>query len=653
MSTVGSNLPASSRKKQAPFGSWTSPISIDLLLQGELRLSQPRWDGDDLYWIEGRPAEDGRQVVVRRSAAGEITDITPPGFNARTRVHEYGGGDYAVSGGTVWFTNFEDQRVYRQDAGGGPRAISPAGDIRHADLTVDPSRERVIAVREDHTHSDIDAVNSLVALDWSGGGEAMVLASGNDFYSTPKLSPDGRRLAWLTWNHPNMPWDGTELWVGELNDAGAVTSARQVAGGERESIYQPEWGPHGELYFVSDRSGWWNLYRSTQKVDEPLCRKDEEFGGPQWVFGRSHYRVLDTGEILCIHARSNIHRLSRLNVATGELSNVQLLYSYLDAIAVSGKKVAVLATSPTHSLRVLTIDLSSGAEEVVKAAVKTHIDPANFSVPKPIEFPTEGGVTAHALYYPPRNAEFEGEPGSLPPLVVHCHGGPTAAAFPVYNLEYQYWTSRGFALVDVNYGGSTGYGRDYRDRLRGMWGVIDVDDCVNAAEYLVEQGLADARQVAITGGSAGGFTTLLALTKRNFFRAGASHFGVGDLVSFSKETHKFESRYLDTLVGPYPERADLYRDRSAVNFADQMSCPIILFQGLEDRVVPPSQAEEFVAACQAKELPYAYLPFEGEQHGFRRAQNIRRSIDAELYFYSQIFDFEPADAIEPVTIENF
>jgi len=313
----------------------------------------------------------------------------------------------------------------------------------------------------------------------------------------------------------------------------------------------------------------------------------------------------------------------------------------------------MFAASPTHSLRVLTVDLDTGAEEVVRATVTTHIDPNHFSIPRPIEFATEGGVTGHALYYPPRNADFEGPPGVKPPLVVHSHGGPTSAALPVYNLEYQYWTSRGFALVDVNYRGSTGYGREYRDMLRGEWGVADVDDCTNAARHLVDKGLADPEHVAITGGSAGGFTTLLALTKKDFFRSGASHFGVGDLESFRKETHKFESRYLETLVGPYPERADVYRERSAVNFADHLSCPIILFQGLDDRVVPPDQSEEFVAACRAKKLPHAYIAFEGEQHGFRRAPNIRRSIDAEFYFYSRIFGFEPADAIEPVTIENF
>ncbi|HET7468009.1 MAG TPA: S9 family peptidase [Candidatus Dormibacteraeota bacterium] len=635
-------------KKAQPFGSWPSPISIELVLAGELRLSQPRWDGDDLYWVEGRPEEDGRQVVVRRAVDGAITDVTPRGFNARTRVHEYGGGDYAVSHGSVWFTNFDDQRVYRQDPGKAPHPISPEGDIRHADLTVDTQRARVIAVREDHSRGGAEAVNSLVSLDSEGRRDAVVLASGNDFYSSPKLSPDGRRIAWLTWNHPNMPWDGTELWVGELDATGAVTSSRRVAGGETESICQPEWGPKGELYFASDRTGWWNLY-----ADRPLCPLDAEFAGPQWVFGSSHFRVVDAGEIACIHSHSNVYKLSRLDLAKGELMPVELFYSYLAHISVHRRKAAMIAASPTLSLRVLVVDLDTGAQVVVKASSTKHIDPAHFSIPQPIEFTTEGGETAHALYYPPRNKDFEGPPDAKPPLVVHCHGGPTSAALPVYNLEYQYWTSRGFALVDVNYRGSTGYGRPYRDRLRGEWGVVDVDDCINAARHLVEKGLVDPERVAITGGSAGGFTTLLALTKKQFFRAGASHFGVGDLESFRKETHKFESRYLETLVGPYPERDDLYRERSAVRYADRLSCPIILFQGLEDRVVPPDQAEEFVAACKAKKLPYAYLPFEGEQHGFRRAPNIRRSIEAELYFYSRLFGFEPADPIEPVAIENF
>ncbi len=639
--------------KVAPYGSWASPITIELLLKGHLALTMPRWDGADLYWIEGRPLDSGRQVIVRRGAGGAVDDLTPPGFNARTRVHEYGGGQYAVGGGTVWFANYDDQRLYRQDPGSDPRPITPAADIRHADLLVDAKRGRLYAVREDHTTGANEPVNTLVALDWNGEREPIHVAGGNDFYSSPRLSPDGRRLAWLTWNHPNMPWTSTELWVAELDDQGAVRSSRLVAGGEGESVCQPEWGPLGELYFVSDRTNWWNLYRARGEHDEPICRKESEFGGPHWVFGTTYYSVLDAHELICIYSQAGVSRLARLEVATGKLTPVELLYTQLGSISVSGGRAAMIAASPTLSERVLTVDLASGAQEVVKASTDAHIDPGYFSLPQMVEFPTEEGLTAHAIHYPPKNRDFGGPPGMKPPLVVHVHGGPTSAAKPTFDLELQYWTSRGFAVVDVNYGGSAGYGRAYRDRLKGRWGEVDVDDCINAARHLVRLGHAGPERVAITGGSAGGFTTLLALTKRDFFRAGASHFGVGDLVTFVKDTHKFESRYLDWLVGPYPERADLYRERSAVNYADGMTCPVILFQGLEDKVVPPSQAEEFVAACEAKGLPYAYIAFEGEQHGFRKASSIRRAIEAELYFYSRIFGFTTADAIEPVRIENF
>jgi len=639
--------------KVAPYGSWASPISIELLLKGQLALGMPRWDGDDLYWIEGRPLEAGRQVIVRRRADGTIGDVTPAAFNARTRVHEYGGGQYAVREGTVWFANFADQRIYRQEPGSDPEPITPDTDIRHADLHVDAKRGRIYAVREDHTTGAREAVNSLVALDWGGKRDAIQVAAGNDFYSAPRLSPDGKRLAWLTWNHPNMPWMSNELWVAELDDAGTVRSARRIAGGGHESICQPEWGPLGELYFISDRTGWWNLYRARGEGDEPISRKEAEFGGPQWLFGMNYYAVLDTYEMACLYSHAGGSKLARLELATGKLAPVELLYTSLIDIAVSGRRAALIAASPTLSARVLIVDLVSGAQQVVKASTESHIDPGYFSIPQMVEFSTENDQTAHAIHYAPKNRDFAGPPGMKPPLVVHVHGGPTGAARPTFNLELQYWTSRGFAVIDVNYGGSTGYGRPYRERLKGTWGEVDVDDCVNAARHLVRLGHADPDRVAITGGSAGGFTTLLALTKRDFFRAGASHFGVGDLETFVKVTHKFESRYLDWLVGPYPERADLYRERSAVNYADQLSCPVILFQGLEDMVVPPSQAEEFVAACKAKGLPYAYIAFEGEQHGFRKASSIRRSIEAELYFYSRIFGFTPSDAIEPVRMENF
>lgn len=643
-----------SDRRVAPFGSWASPITIELLLNGTVSLGRgiSRWDGNDLYWTELRPTEAGRQVIVRRSD-GANTDVTPVGFNARTRVHEYGGGEFAVSGGTVWFANFDDQRIYIQERDGAPVAITPAVDVRHADLLVDAERRRIFAVREDHTTGASEAVNTLVALDWKGDRDAITVAGGNDFYSSPKLSPDGKRLAWLTWKHPNMPWDGTELWVGELDADGNAISARRVAGGPEESIFQPEWSPDGELYFISDRNDWWNIYRVRGEFDEPVCRREAEFGVPQWAFGMTRYGFAGSGEIVCLYSEAGGTKLGLLDTATGKLRQIQLLYTDLRGVVVNDRRMATVAASPTLSERVLVVDVDSGAQEVVKVSNPAHIDPGYFSVPQAIEFPTEDPLTAHAFYYPPKNKDYEGPPGEQPPLVVHSHGGPTSAVGSSFDLEFQYWTSRGFGIVDVNYGGSSGYGRAYRQRLNGNWGVVDVDDCVNAARYLVGRGLADGKRVAITGGSAGGFTTLVALTKRNFFNAGASHFGIGDLVTFVKDTHKFESRYLDTLVGPYPERADLYRERSAVNFADDLNCPVILFQGLEDKVVPPSQAEEFVAVCERKKLPYAYLPFQGEQHGFRQAKNIRRSIEGELDFYSQIFDFATADEIEPVDIQNF
>ena len=643
-------------KKTTPYGSWASPITPDLLLKGtvHMRNQMLRWDGDDLYWSELRPYEAGRIVVCRRAADGTIADVTPQGFNARSRVHEYGGGHYAVKGGTVFFTNFKDQRLYRQEHGGAPRAITPEADIRHADMVIDTERNLVFAVREDHTTGTPEPVNTIVALDADGKRDPITIASGNDFYSSPKLSPDGKRLAWQTWNHPNMPWDESEIWVGELDRDGNVLSSRKIAGGRNESVLQPEWSPSGELYFVSDRNDWWNLYRARGEGDEPVCRRAAEFGAPQWAFGQRFYafRGDKPEEIVCIYSDAGGARLGRIDLDTGQLHHIELFYTTLGNVQVSGNKAAMYAGSSTLADRVLVIDLETLAQEVVKVANPAHIESGYFSIPKPIEFPTERGLTAHAFYYAPRNQDHEAPAGERPPLVVHCHGGPTGSAGPTYPFEYQYWTSRGFALVDVNYGGSSGYGRAYRQRLNGNWGVVDVDDCINAARHLVEQGLVDGDRVSITGGSAGGFTVLLSLTRRDFYNAGASHYGIGDLELFVKETHKFESRYCEALVGPYPERADVYRERSAIHYADNMKCPVILFQGAEDKIVPPDQAETFVEACRQKHLPYAYVLFEGEQHGFRQDKNIRRAFEGELSFLAQVFGFEPADDIEPVKIEN-
>lgn len=642
-------------RKVGPYGSWASPITPDVLLKGvvHMRNQMVRWDGDDLYWSELRPYEGGRIVVCRRDAHGKIADVTPQGFNARSRVHEYGGGHYAVKEGTVYFTNYSDQRLYRQDSGGAPRAITPAADIRHADMLIDARRGHVIAVREDHATGRPEAVNTLVSLDAEGRDEAVTLASGNDFYSSPKLSPDGNRLAWQTWNHPHMPWDSSEIWVGELDRDGKVTSRRKVAGGPDESVLQPEWSPSGELYFVSDRSDWWNLYRARGEGDEPVCRRAAEFGAPQWVFGQRWFDFYGPDEIVCLFGEPGGTKLGRLDLNSGRLQHVELLYTGLHNVQVSGNKAAMYAASATLAERVLVVDLDTLAQEVVKTSNTTHIESTYFSIPRPIEFPTERGRTAHALYYAPRNVDFEAPSEEKPPLIVHVHGGPTGSVGQTYPFEFQYWTSRGLAYLDVSYGGSAGHGRAYRQRLHGQWGVVDVDDCINAARHLVAEGLVDPDRISVTGGSAGGFTVLLSLTKRDFYDAGASHYGIGDLELFDSTTHKFESRYDEWLIGPYPERRDRYYDRSAIHFADGLSCPVVLFQGLEDAIVPPSQAETFVAVCKEKKLPYAYVAFEGEQHGWRRESTIRRALEGELYFLSRIFGFDTAERIEPLEIENF
>jgi dipeptidyl aminopeptidase/acylaminoacyl peptidase len=617
-----------------------------------MRNQMLRWDGADLYWSELRPYEGGRIVVCKRSRDGSTTDVTPSGFNARSRVHEYGGGHFAVRDGTVFFTNYGDQRLYRQDRDAVPHAITPDADIRHADMVVDAMRGRVIAVREDHTTGSHEPVNTIVAVDALGERPPITLASGNDFYSSPALSPDGNRIAWQTWNHPHMPWDSSEMWIGELDRDGNVASSRKIAGGANESVMQPEWSPTGELYFLSDRNDWWNIYRARGEGDEPVCRRAAEFGAPQWVFGMRFYAFNGPDEIVCLFRERSGGKLGRISLESGRLQPVDLFYTTLFNLQVSGGKAACYATSATLAERVLVVDLETQAEQIVKVANPAHIESGYFSVPKPIEFPTEDGQTAYAFYYAPRNQDFEAPSGEKPPLVVQCHGGPTGSAGPTYPFEFQYWTSRGLALVDVNYGGSAGYGRAYRQRLNGHWGIVDVDDCINAARYLVDQGLVDPKRVFITGRSAGGFTVLLSLARRDYYGAGSSQYGIGDLELFIKETHKFEAHYCDTLIGPYPAQADRYRERSAINFADDISAPVILFQGLEDMVVPPSQAETFVEVCRRKRLPYAYVAYEGEQHGFRQDENIRRTFEGELYFMSRIFGFEPADQIEPVPIEN-
>lgn len=642
----------------APYGSWKSPITSDLIVKGAVGLNMVALDGADTYWIEVRPSEGGRSCIVRRTPDGKMSDVTPAGFNARTRVHEYGGGDYLVHRGRTFFSNYADQRLYQQSStDSAPQPLTPANvELRYADAVMDERRSRVIAVREDHTATGHEAANSIVSLKLDAGemsGE--VLASGYDFYSSPRLSPDGNKLAWLCWNHPNMPWDGTELWTSEIQSNGMIKNTRRIAGGPEESIFQPEWSPDGALYFVSDRSGWWNLYRATnddQESIEALCEMEAEFGQPQWGFGMSTYGFASATEIICSYTERGLSRLARLDTRTKRLEEIETPDTDISYMRVVSGRAVYRAGSPTETPSIVQLDLATQKFETLRRSSELQIDAGYLSSAQPVEFSTENNLTAHAFYYPPRNRDFAAPEGELPPLLVKSHGGPTAAAVTTLNLGIQYWTSRGFAVLDVNYGGSTGYGREYRRRLNGTWGIVDVDDCVNGAKYLVERGLVDGERCVIDGGSAGGYTTLCALTFRNTFKAGASYYGVSDLGALVRDTHKFESRYLDNLVGPYPARSDIYSERSPINFTERLSCPVIFFQGLEDKVVPPNQAELMVEALRAKGLPVAYVAFEGEQHGFRRAENIKRALDGELYFYSRVFNFDLADQVEPVRIEN-
>ncbi|MFN4261492.1 MAG: S9 family peptidase [Gemmataceae bacterium] len=635
----------------APYGSWKSPITSDVIVAGTVGLEQVVLDGADIYWIEGRPTEGGRCVIVRRTPDGQTADVNPPPFNARTRVHEYGGGSYTVAEGVVYFSNFADQRLYRQKPGEPPRPITPDAPLRYADGVVDRQRGRIVCVREDHTGKEV--VNAVVSLDLHGQEPERILASGNDFYSTPRLSPDGAKLAWLTWNHPNMPWDGTELWIADVNADGSLGQHQRVAGGENESIFQPEWSPENVLHFVSDRSGWWNLYRWQDGVTTELYPQQAEFGRPQWVFGIPTYAFMAPRQILCSYTAKGVWQLALLDTATGKTEAITTPYADLTGIRANGEYAVFVGGAPTEATAIVKLNPATRTTDVLRRSSTIQLDPGYVSVPQAIEFPTDGGLTAHAFYYPPTNRDFTAPAGEKPPLLVRSHGGPTSATNSSLKADIQFWTSRGFAVVDVNYGGSTGYGRAYRERLNDRWGIVDMNDCVNAARYLVDQGLADGQRQAIRGGSAGGYTTLCALTFTDCFQAGASYYGVSDLEGLATETHKFESRYLDRLVGPYPARKEVYEARSPIHFTDKLSCPVILFQGMEDKVVLPNQAEMMVEALKAKGLPVAYIPFEGEQHGFRKAENIKKAFDSELFFYSRIFRFEPADQIETVRIENF
>lgn len=655
----------------APYGSWTSPITADLIVASTIGLVGTELDDKRIYWQEMRPQEGGRTVVVCQGQEGAVETLTPAPWNVRNRVHEYGGGSFTVAAGKVYFTNFADQRLYQQEGHQPPVPLTPEGGLRYADGVIDRSRQRWIGIREDHRHlqqssengssgvSPTEAVNTIVAVPFNADTpqEGTILVSGQDFYAAPRLSPDGSYLAWISWVHPQMPWDGTELWVASVEADGSLGEAQKIAGGAKESIVQPEWSPGGVLHFVSDRSNWWNVYRWYQGTIEPLCPKAAEFGQPQWVFGQSNYGFLSETEILCIWSEQGQSFLGILDTVTQTLTALNVPYRDLGGLRVKGKQAVFIGATPDRLSEVVCLSLDSLPEgqpryQVLKTAGELPVHPSYFSIPEPLTFPTETGEEAYGIYYPPCNPDYCAPEGERPPLLVKSHGGPTSATRSSLNLGIQYWTSRGFAVLDVNYRGSTGYGRSYREKLKGCWGIADVADCAHGAKFLVERGAVDNDRLAIDGGSAGGYTTLCALTFTDVFKAGASRYGVSDLTALTQDTHKFESRYLDSLVGPYPEAKAIYEARSPIHHTERLNCPVIFFQGLEDRIVPPNQAEIIVEALKQKGIPVAYVPFPEEQHGFRKAENIKRSLEAELYFYAQVFGFQLAEAIEPVEIFN-
>ncbi len=650
-----------------PYGEWPSPITPELVVAAAVSLGEVLRDGADVYWSGLRPAEGGRTQVVRRTPDGTNIDLLPEGFNARTRVHEYGGGAWLVDGGWLYFANWTDQRLYRMPVDGGadpepitPEPPSPAA-FRFADLRRVGSV--LVGVRERHDTGG-EAVNEIVAIAADGSRDPAVLVTGPDFVANPRVSPDGDRLTWIQWDHPNMPWDSTELCVApiDIGENGiGLSDAAVVAGGPGESVIQPVWTADGTLHFLSDRTGWWNAY-ALGVDDDPMALTglEAEIGTPQWVFGMSRYGFLADGRMVFAFAQEGLDHLA-VRALDGTITTFGLPYTEIASLAVRDDSVVFVGGGFDRESEVVEVTIDDSASEpitgevdVLRPARALDLDAGWFSIARPVSFPSgpSGERTAHGLYYPPANPDVDPPEDGAPPLLVLIHGGPTGMARARLDLAKQYWTSRGFALVDVNYGGSTGFGRPYRELLRGQWGIVDVEDCVAAVTWLADQGLADTDRLCIRGGSAGGFTVLAALENTDVFAAGACSYGVADLTALAAETHKFESRYDNSLVGPYPEAKAIYEERSPINHVDRLDSPLIVFQGLEDEIVPPNQSEMIVAALRAKGVPVAYLAFEGEQHGFRKAETVITVLGSELAFYGRVLGFTPAGDVPDVEIEN-
>lgn len=642
-------------KKIAPYGSWPSPLSARSLATASISFGDIVLDGDSIYWGESRPADDGRSVIVCQDATGKITDITPSGYSVRSRVHEYGGGAYTVNNGCIYFVNDKDQQVYYQDyhqnLAGQVIALTANKNCRYADLHVDKKHQQLICIEENHSeHGKV--TNKLVAISLTKKNSIVTLASGHDFFASPTVSPNSKQLAWLTWDHPDMPWDMSQLWCADLSENGNIGEPRLIAGGENESIFQPQWSPAGDLFFVSDKSGWWNIYRYLDGKNICVLSAAAEFGLPQWVFAMSTYGFLDSTTLICCYNKLGIWQLATINYQNGSVAELALPFVAISGIrALQGRAVFI---GSTNNRAPELISLAGGLADysVIKRSSENALSEADVSLPEAITFPTSNNDLAHGFYYAPVNKKYTVD-NELPPLLVKSHGGPTAATTAAYNQKIQYWTTRGFAVLDVNYRGSTGFGKEYRQQLDGNWGIADVEDCVNGASYLAKEGKVDSTRMAISGSSAGGYTVLCALTFHDVFRTGASLYGISELEALARDTHKFESHYLDRLIGPYPEDKEKYFKRSPINYTEKLSTPIAFFQGSEDKVVPPLQAELMVDALDKKGLPVVYELFSGEQHGFRKADNIIRAIEGELYFYSKILGFDLPEEISEIRIRNF
>ena len=641
-------------------GGWDSPIGSTDLVRGALRLSAPRLDGEHLFWLEGRPSEGGRQVVMvatldARKGIEELREASPAGRNVRSRVHEYGGGEYAIWQDRLFFVDDADGQIHAGRVGGVTRPLT-SGESCYADLVPSPDGRWLLAV-EERPRADSEPENRLIAISLSCGaesteiapeGEPHVVAAGHDFYASPCFSPAGDRLAFLDWDHPNMPWNGTMLEVVAWAEDGPRSEPRKLAGGATESLFQPRFDAAGRLYVVSDRTGWWNLVRVGDSNTQPVQREQSEIGHPQWVFGLSRWAFIDRDVVLASVTRAGRDVLSRIELESGRTTEWPTGFSSIGGVEVQNGWATCLAGSATSSSGLYVWRIAEGTPKCVRESSVLSMPEDAMSCAEAIEFDSVDGRKTHAFVYTPVSLSNRSAPGERYPLLVKSHGGPTAATSSAFDPRIQFWTSRGFAVADVNYSGSTGYGRSYRDRLEHAWGLVDVEDCVSVARTLASDGLVDPGRLAISGGSAGGYTTLCALTFHDMFSAGASHYGIGDLEALAQDTHKFESRYTDWLVGPLPEARERYVERSPIHHHERLNCPVIFFQGLEDRVVPPNQAEAMVAVLAKRGIAHAYVPFEGEQHGFRRAENIRTALDGELYFYSKVFGFE---ARQPAGVE--